>query len=475
MWWCRCTAEAKGVLASQTSSLLADVVVSPATVVVDDADGVTVNRAQHQRCHSTGPAARLVRRVKAGTLRTEAGSPGEDNSRSDYIGSTIPAAVRQRDTALRTLDRSVKDGTLQARGAETVERLLGVGSPQSRSWSARWAATTGDPHYLRAVSKKLTDPENGQLLWTTEESEAWRSAAAVQAERSMSTVDTSGGFLIPMQLDPAILLSSSGSANPLRQMARVVQTVGDVWYGVSSDGVDAHWYAEAAEVSDDSPALLQPAIPCYRGSAWVPYSIEIEGDGSGFVTEVGRLLADSVAQLTATAYVTGSGTGEPTGFITALAGGASVVDGDGSEVLADTDPYLLQNALPPRFQANSQWGAALPTINELRQAETSNGALKFPSLQDTPPTLLGRAMNEISNMDAALNAAATEDNYLLVLGDWSQMVITDRAGSTIELVPHVFGSSHRPTGQRGFFCWFRTGSDVLVDNAFRMLNVATTA
>jgi predicted phage gp36 major capsid-like protein len=32
-----------------------------------------------------------------------------------------------------------------------------------------------------------------------------------------------------------------------------------------------------------------------------------------------------------------------------------------------------------------------------------------------------------------------------------------------------------PTGQRGFFCWFRTGSDVLIDNAFRILNVATTS
>jgi predicted phage gp36 major capsid-like protein len=41
--------------------------------------------------------------------------------------------------------------------------------------------------------------------------------------------------------------------------------------------------------------------------------------------------------------------------------------------------------------------------------------------------------------------------------------------------------AHRVRGQSasdrsaGFFAWFRTGSDVLVDNAFRMLNVATTA
>ncbi|UDT96892.1 hypothetical protein LDH22_08525, partial [Mycobacterium tuberculosis] len=34
---------------------------------------------------------------------------------------------------------------------------------------------------------------------------------------------------------------------------------------------------EAQEVSDDSPALAQPAVPNYRGSCWIPFSIELEG------------------------------------------------------------------------------------------------------------------------------------------------------------------------------------------------------
>jgi predicted phage gp36 major capsid-like protein len=32
------------------------------------------------------------------------------------------------------------------------------------------------------------------------------------------------------------------------------------------------------------------------------------------------------------------------------------------------------------------------------------------------------------------------------------------------------GTSRRPTGQRGALLWFRTGSDVVVTNAFRLLN-----
>ena len=54
-------------------------------------------------------------------------------------------------------------------------------------------------------------------------------------------------------------------------------------------------------------------------------------------------------------------------------------------------------------------------------------------------------------------------------------MITARVGSQIEIVQHLVGSNRRPTGQRGAWLWMRYGSDSVVDNAFRMLNVATTA
>ena len=209
----------------------------------------------------------------------------------------------------------------------------------------------------------------------------------------------------------------------------------------------------------------------------MPFSIEIEQDAATLVAELTKLLLDSVAQLSATAFVTGSGSGEPTGFVTALAAASPsvIVTGDGSEAIGDNDPYKLQNALPPRFQPNSRFVAALPTINTFRKSETTNGALKYPSLQNDPPTLLGRPIHEVSNMDSTLNAAATEANYVLAVGDWSQYLVAVKLGTKVELVPHLFGSSRRPTGQRGFYAHFRIGADSLVDNAFRLLNVPTTA
>ena len=84
--------------------------------------------------------------------------------------------------------------------------------------------------------------------------------------------------MIPLTLDPAIILTSNGSQDPLREISRVVQIATDSWNGVTSAGVTAEWTAAAAEVADASPTLVSTSIPVYKGDAFVPFSFEVEGD-----------------------------------------------------------------------------------------------------------------------------------------------------------------------------------------------------
>jgi HK97 family phage major capsid protein len=140
-----------------------------------------------------------------------------------------------------------------------------------------------------------------------------------------------------------------------------------------------------------------------------------------------------------------------------------------ADTIVSGDVYNLQNQLPPRFQANAQWCGNLATLNTLRQFETAAGALRFPSLQNSPPTLLGRKANELSNMDSTLGGGAGNDSVLLY-GDFSNFVVTQRVGSSIELIPHLVGANRRPVGQRGVWLWARYGSDSVNHNAFRLLS-----
>ena len=68
-----------------------------------------------------------------------------------------------------------------------------------------------------------------------------------------------------------------------------------------------------------------------------------------------------------------------------------------------------------------------------------------------------------------------KNNYILVYGPFMDgFVIVDRFPSQVELIPNLFGSNRRPTGQRGAFLWARAGSDAVVPQAFRLLNTETS-
>lgn len=370
------------------------------------------------------------------------------------------------DSALRQLERAVKGG-LPARSAEVVERLLNCGPDHERSWLARYVTDSGSSEYRSAFAKLVMFGESrAGLEFTAAERAAYERVARLKAEqRAMSLTDSAGGFLVPFELDPTINIVNAGSISPLLQISRVIQTVTDVWHGVSSAGVQASWDAEGSEVSDDSPALAEPQISCFKGQAFIPFSVEVQGDAVSLVTEIGKLLSDGMLQLLNEALTNGSGTGNPTGIVTALTGTSSVVNAGTAGTIAASDVYALQSSLGPRWQANARWIGNLAVLNALRQMETSNGALKFPSLQNDPPSLLGRVAHEASNMDAAIAA----DSNLLIYGDFSNYVVTQRVGSSVELIPHLFGDNRRPTGQRGLWMWARYGADSINDAAFRML------
>lgn len=375
-----------------------------------------------------------------------------------------------RDAALSNIERSHKAGRLSDAAATLSEALVGTDSTV-----ARLAAVTGSDAYRSAFAKLVVNPERGHLLWTPEESQSYRDADQVRG--LIEGAGGTGKHLVPFDLDPSIILTNAGSVSPLREISRVVQTTSNAWNGVSSAGVTSEWLAEAAEAADATPTLAPEPIPVHKAASWVPFSIELEEDGLQLLSQLQALLADSALQLENAAFATGSGTtGQPTGLITALvAAGGSVIVPAAGEALTSADIYTLQGALGSRWQPNASFAGNLAILNTIRQFETTNGALKFPGAQAVPANLLSRPLHEISGMDGTINAAVTAANYALVYGDFSNFVIVDRIGTTVELVPHLMGSNRRPTGERGLYMHRRVGSDVVNANAFRLLNVATTA
>lgn len=322
---------------------------------------------------------------------------------------------------------------------------------------------TTSPLYAEAFAKVIRS--NGQMA-------ALNSEEQREITRAMSLTDTAGGFLVPFQLDPTVILTANGSVNQIRQISRVVTATGDTWNGISSAGVTGSWDGEAVEVSDDSPTLAQPSIPIYKFQVYVPVSHEVAMDAPGLANDIAQFIAFEKDAKEGIAFATGSGSGQPTGIVTALVASSPsvVVNSATADTFALADVYALDSALPARYAANASWLAHRGTYNAMRRFDTNGGAALWGFLADgRKPELLGRPDYVSEAMDGVVNA--TQENYVLAFGDFQNYVIADRLGVTMSYIPHTFGANGRPTGQAGWHAWMRSGADSVNDGAFRLLNV----
>ena len=98
-------------------------------------------------------------------------------------------------------------------------------------------------------------------------------------------------------------------------------------------------------------------MPVYLLDVDAIVSYEIEMDGLNFASELSKVLYDAAAVAVDAALATGSGSGAPTGIMTALTGSQDVVT---AGTLASANVTALQNALPARFQPNAKFVACAP-------------------------------------------------------------------------------------------------------------------
>jgi HK97 family phage major capsid protein len=380
--------------------------------------------------------------------------------------------VRARDVGYRAIERVHTEGVMSDHAAGRMEKLVrGDGS----GIAGRYLSAVGDPAYGTAFCKMLQYGEGASLRMSPREIESFRIVSQVEAERAMSDgTGSAGGFAVPITIDPTILLTSSGALNPIRQLADVRQLVSDTLRLVSADSPTAAYTAEAAEVSDASPTLVQPTITTQRGTAFVPFSIELEQDWAGIQQALGKLLADARDILDNLKFLTGSGTNEPLGVLTigttgSLTTAQRVLTGT-TAATAIADVYSLKSAIgATRFFKNATFVAHPATWDTTyRYVGAGSTTDPLPMPDGRGGDLLGVPKAEWNAMDTG----TTSGKRTMLVADWSGYVIGDRLGTLVEIVPHIFGAANRyPLGQRGLFTMWRTGTVVSKPNAFRYLEV----
>jgi HK97 family phage major capsid protein len=295
---------------------------------------------------------------------------------------------------------------------------------------------------------------------------------------------STGGYAVPITLDPTLIPISNGVVNPMRAISRVETIVGLEYRGLTAGAVVASYAPEGTEASDNSPTIAQPDVYVERAQTFIPYSIEIGMDWTGLQANLARLITDAKDVLEGNKFTLGAGhtSSEPSGLLT---GATSTVSAGGSSAFAIADLYSLEESLPPRFRPLAQFIGNRHVYNLVRQfGSSANQNLWMPiirpdggplaqGLSNTGPNgdgnlsmrLLGYPTNEASDMTTQVFTGSK----ILALGDPNYYLIVDRIGMTVEFVPHLFGTNRRPTGQRGLYAYWRNTGTVVDPAGWRVL------
>lgn len=174
-----------------------------------------------------------------------------------------------------------------------------------------------------------------------------RRGTDVELKSFTGTTGPDGGFAIPREIDGNIdaLLKA---ASPIRQIANVVR-VGSAGYRklVTQNGVSSGWASETQARPETGTPTFNEVIPSFGDLYANPAATQVMLDDAAFDVEgwLASEISAEFAKAEGTAFVSGSGTNRPRGFLT----GTPVLTGDATRAFGVLQyvPTGAAGALPP--------------------------------------------------------------------------------------------------------------------------------
>jgi HK97 family phage major capsid protein len=291
-------------------------------------------------------------------------------------------------------------------------------------------------------------------------------------------VPADGGFAVPRQID-ALIADVLTSISPIRAIAQVVQT-GTAGYRklVTTSGTASGWVSEAATRPETgTPKFAEIAPP--MGDLYAnPAASQAMLDDAGFDIEtwLASEIAVEFARAEGSAFVKGTGTNQPEGFLTATkaitpdatrAFGTLQYVGSGNATGLGTAPDTKLIDLVHMLKAGYRQGAVFvmnsATLAAIRKLKTVDGAFLWqPGLvEGQPDRLLGYPVVEAEDMPDV--AAGT---FPIAFGNFrSGYLISERGATQVLRDPFT----NKPFVH--FYATKRIGGKVLDSNAIKLLKI----
>ncbi|MBX7494443.1 phage major capsid protein [Qipengyuania sp. 6B39] len=305
-----------------------------------------------------------------------------------------------------------------------------------------------------------------------------RRGSTVELKSISGAVPSDGGYAVPRQID-AMIARELTEISPIRAIAQVVQT-GSAGYRklVTTGGTASGWVSEVAgRPATATPNFAEIAPP--TGELYAnPAASQAMLDDAGFDLEswLASEIAMEFARAEGAAFVGGSGTNQPKGFLSAPKGtaedgtrafGTLQYVGSGNADGFDANPDAKLIDLVHTLKAGHRQGASFvmnsATLAEVRKLKTADGAFLWqPGLvEGQPDRLLGYPVVEAEDMP---DIAAGK--FPIAFGNFRHgYLIAERSATQVLRDPFT----NKPFVH--FYATKRVGGQVLDSNAIKLLKI----
>ena len=220
---------------------------------------------------------------------------------------------------------------------------------------------------------------------------------------------------------------------------------------------------EEGAYQESDEAFGQVNLDAHKLGTLVKVSEELLQD-SAFDLE-GYLTSEFIRRMNVaeeTAFLTGNGTGKPTGILNATGGGQVGVTTAGATALTADEIIDLFYSLKGPYRDNAIWILNDSTVKAIRKLKKGDGEYLWqPAIKDGQVnTILGRPYYTSSAMPEIAASAKT-----IIFGDLSYYWIGDRQGISYKRLNELYAGN----GQVGFLASKRLDGKTVLPEAIKIL------
>jgi HK97 family phage major capsid protein len=296
---------------------------------------------------------------------------------------------------------------------------------------------------------------------------------ATAIRNAMSTTTPGeGGYTVPAEV-AAMVIDRLKAFGGMRDVATVLTTeTGHAINFPTSDGTNeiGEIVAENAGAGSGDMTFGTVGLPVFKySSKKIALPLELIQDSAiDVVAFVVNRLATRIARIQNLHYTTGTGSGQPTGMITAASVGRAGASGQTLTVIYD-DLVSLKHSVNRAYRANAKWmmnDLSVAAVSMLK--DTVGRPIWIPAVTEgAPDLLLGKPV--AVNDDMAVMAANAKS---IAFGDFSNYTVRDVKNSTT--MRRFDDSAFALNGQVGFCGWTRSGGNLLDTAAVKLYQNSAT-